>query len=383
MKNRIWIAVVAIVAVVGVAFVAVNYQTDSTDTAQTVEIRVAANLPMTGVLATYGAAVRDGANMALEEMSDAGDSGSATITFDWQDNASDARSAVTIYQRQLLSDPTLYISGVKPQTMAIRDEVSSTGVPHFVWIFDANINPGTTNNFRTWVSYKIETPIYLEYIERREATRIAMVYVQLPHTVEQFEEMLLPALEAHGDKELFVEAYDFGRSDFRDIAVKVADFSPELIILNGFQNDLVGLIRSLRPLGAITDGNTIATYDLLDAANILGAEEIEGIRMVAPIFETRPETTTIAEWRDRFEAKYGREPLYTHAFAYDMVTAIQAAADSLTLPATNEDWVNALRAVDTDGVTGPIKFDSDGDMLTPLEVGVYREGVLVPNSDTD
>ncbi|MBK6744440.1 MAG: ABC transporter substrate-binding protein [Hydrogenophilales bacterium] len=162
------------------------------------------------------------------------------------------------------------------------------------------------------------------------------------------------------------------------MAVKIAKFKPDLIILNGFQSDLVGLTRSLRPLNVSKDGNTIATYDLLDAAKVLGPEEIEGIRIVAPIFETRPESSAIADWRKRFEAKYGRQPLYTHAFAYDMIGAIRAAAQKLVLPASNEQWINALRAVDTQGITGPIKFDSDGDMITPLEVGVYRQGKLVP-----
>lgn len=380
MKNKSWIVLVAIIAVVISVSV---YLQRPVEVSQVSAIRVAANLPMTGALATYGAAVREGANMALEEGASANGGLQPKITVDWQDNASDAKTAVSIFQKQALDPPNIYVSGVKPQTMAIMEEVTKLGIPHFVWIFDAHINQGTRNNFRTWVSYKIEPPVYLDYIKRRKAKRIAITYVQLPHTVEEFEQILVPELKAHGDKELFVEAYNFGLNDFKNIAVKISQFNPDLVILNGFQSDLVGLIRSLRPLGVIKDGNTIATYDLLDAAKILGPEEIEGIRIVAPNFETRPESTAIAAWRKRFVAKYDHQPLYTNAFAYDMIGAIQAAAKKLTLPATNEQWINALRAVDTQGVTGPIKFDTDGDMITPLEVGVYRQGQLIPDSSAE
>ena len=374
MKNKAALIIVGI----AVALIAVGLLLrQSRETGVAASVRIAANLPMSGALATYGVAVREGASMALDDVQA---TGAPPMVVDWQDNAGDPKTAVSILRQQLLENPNIYVSGVKPETMAIKDEVSQLNLPHFVWIFDAIINNGTTNNFRTWVSYKIEPPIYIQYAKEHNAQRIAMTYVQLPHTVEEFEKILVPELKKEGSADLLVEPYDFGRTDFKDIAAKIASFKPDLIILNGFQGDLVGLIRSLRPLGAITDGNTIATYDLLDAARILGADEIEGIRIVTPVFETRPDSTKIGAWRKRFRDKYGREPLYTHAFAYDMIGAISAASKTLQLPASSEEWIHALRSVDVDGITGPIRFDSDGDMVTPLEVGVYRGGKLLPDN---
>src|SRR5207253_9637781 len=110
-------------------------------------IRVAANLPMSGPLATYGVAVREGANMALDEVPSSGGARAAKIVVDWQDNAGDPKTAVSILQKQLLALPNLYVSGVKPQTMAIKDEISQQNIPHFVWIFDAHINQQNNNNF--------------------------------------------------------------------------------------------------------------------------------------------------------------------------------------------------------------------------------------------
>jgi branched-chain amino acid transport system substrate-binding protein len=370
-------AVVAVVAVTLAAIGAVLYL--QAPGAAKDSVAIAANLPLSGPLATYGVAVREGATMALEEFVES-PLNRKRLTVDWQDNASEPKTAVSVFRKQILSEPTIYVSGVKPQTMAIRDELSDLGIPHFVWIFDRQINKDSSNNFRTWVSYKIEPPIYKAYAERVNAKRIAITYVQLPHTVDVFENVLIPDFRNSGI-EVFVEPFDFGRSDFKDIAAKLNAFKPDLIILNGFQSDLVGLIRSLRPLQAITDGNTIGTYDLLDAAKILGAEEIEGVRVVAPVFETRPHEPRIAEWRDRFQKRFGKAPLYTHAFAYDMITAIEGAMGMEGgMPDSREEWISALRAVNKPGITGPIQFDSDGDLLTPLEVGVYRDGRLVPDT---
>lgn len=341
-------------------------------------VRIASNLPMTGDLATYGAAVRDGAIMALEDLEKV-DLTSPGLNFDWQDNAGNPKTAVSIMQKQYLQPPDIYISGVKPQTMAIMDQIVAKGTPHFVWIFDAFINPNSRNNFRTWVSYKIEPDIYLEYAKARNPKRVAILYVYLPHAHEEFTKLVIPHLKEMGVEDVYAEPYDMGLKDYKDIAVKVKHFKPDLIILNGFQATLVGIVRALRPLGLITDGNTIGTYDMLDAAEILGKDEVEGIRVVAPIFVTRPEQKKVANWSERFRAKFGREPLYTDAYGYDMAMIIHDAAKRLNLPATTEQWIEALRTTRIEGITGPLSIDEDGDLVTPLEVGVFRGGKAVPD----
>ena len=63
-----------------------------------------------------------------------------------------------------------------------------------------------------------------------------------------------------------------------------------------------------------------------------------------------------------------------------MITVIHDAATRLTLPATKEQWINAISATDAEGITGPLKFDEDGDLMTPVEVGVYRNGALKPDT---
>jgi branched-chain amino acid transport system substrate-binding protein len=342
-------------------------------------VKIAANLPLTGALSTYGVAVRDGANMAVEELK-AEDPAGPTLNLDWQDNASDPKTAVTIFQKQYLSPPDIYVSGVKPQYMAIKDQAKAKGTPHFVWVFDPVLNPDSTNNLRTWVSYKIEPPVYLDYAKKIGAKRVAIVYVQLPHSVEEINDLVVPGLNKQGIADILVEPYDFGKTDFKDVAVKFKNFKPDLMILNGFQQELVGLIRALRPLKLITDGNTLATYDLLDAAKILGADEIEGVRQVAPVCVSRPDTPVVKEWTTRFQVKYNSDPLYTHMYGYDMMQVINDAATRVEKPAGAAEWIAALKATKIEGVTGPLEFDADNDLVTPLEVAVYRNGKLVPDA---
>lgn len=84
------------------------------------ELRIAANVPMSGPLAYYGAAIREGATMALEPKASPA-SPLTGVSIDWQDNASEPKTTVSILQKQILDNPTIYVSGVKPQVMAIKD----------------------------------------------------------------------------------------------------------------------------------------------------------------------------------------------------------------------------------------------------------------------
>ena len=340
-------------------------------------VKVDANLPMSGPLASYGSSIREGATMAIDDLTKP-EATEPLLKFDWQDNASDPKTAVSVQQKQYIDPPDIYVSGLKPQAIAIADKITAAGTPHFLWLLDAYINKNSKNNLRTWVNYKIEAPVYLDYAKQRSVKRVAMVYTQLPNTSEQVSNFIIPGLKKQGVNAIFAEPFEIDTKDFKDLAVKIKDFKPDLIILNGFQGELAALVRALRPLGLITDGNTIATYDMLSVGEILGPDELEGIRVVSPLFVTRSDQGEIAKWRERFKQKYNREPLFTTAFGYDMGLVIHDAAKRLQLPATSPQWIEAIRATNIQGITGSLKFDSDGTLITPLEVGVFRKGKVVP-----
>jgi ABC-type branched-subunit amino acid transport system substrate-binding protein len=341
------------------------------------EVLVAANLPLSGNLAATGEAIRTGAEMALDTLNESGDGPS--LRFDWKDNSSSPSEAVSILQQQLMRSPDVYVSGIKPQTMAVMDQVGERGLPHFVWIFDIRINQGQGNNFRTLVNYKLEPQVHLQYAQDTDAERVAIIYAQLPHTIEAYEEVLAPALRSRG-KTVNLISYDPGKRDFKDIAERVDNFNPDMTVLNGFQQNIVSLVRAFRPLGLVENSNTIASFDMLDAAEVLGDEEVEGIRVVAPEFVTRPYSERMKSWTKQFKEQYGKDPRYLHAYAYDMTRIIKNAAKRLDLPAASEEWIQAISETNMQGITGPLRFDERGSLTSPLEVGVYRDGRLVPDT---
>jgi branched-chain amino acid transport system substrate-binding protein len=367
---------------VGALFLLFGCTSQSSDTGLKT-IRIAANLPMTGPSAIYGQAIKEGAELAIEDLKRTDPTGPG-FAIDWQDNAGDPQKAVNIFQKHMDTEYDIYWSGVNQQNATIKDQLDLKGMPHFVWVLDAAINnkregiASIKNNFCCWVNFKIEPSLLLNYANAHKAKNVAIVYKQSPGAEEEYKRTI-PALKAMGISNVLVDSYDPASADYKAIASKVKDFKPDLIILSGSPANFVGLIRALKPLDLIHNGNTICSYELLDASE-LGQDELEGLRVITPMFTTHLDNPGITGWSEHFYKKTNRRPSYTDAYAYDAINMLYAAARSMMLPASSEQWVNALHAVKLNGVTGPLAFDSDGTLCTPVEVGVFQKGVVVTES---
>lgn len=375
--NKKTVAIVAIIAVAIIAAIVLIPRGSSK--ADSEIILVAANYPLSGDLAFYGEELRDGMLLAAKDESAKLPEG-VELSFDWGDNRFSPKDAATVLQRQLQQEPTIYTSALKPQVMAVEEQVAAENIPHLAWVLDLTPNPaGTTNNFRTWVSFKLECDVFFDYAKQQGAKNVVLNYVSLPSSEAAYGEYLKGRLESELNCSVTIERYnpDVAADDFRNIAARVAAKKPDLLMINGFIPHMVGIIRGLRPLGVIKAGNTMAALDMLDAAGALSAEESEGIIVAAPPFMISP-TAAQTEWTQRFEAAYGRKPSYHAAFAYDAGLVIIDAAGRLSLPATHDQWLKAILTTDIQGITGPIKFDSDQSVITKLQPAIYRNGQLAP-----
>ena len=340
------------------------------------KLRIAGNLPLTGDHAVYGEGLRQGATLALEELPGRD---AMLLDFNWQDNHSLPRTAVSIAELQLAQKPDIYMSGVRPQTLAIWERISRFGAPHFVWIFDRSIKNGYRNNFRMYLNFSPEAALVRAYAEKRAASRIAIIYVQLPSTQDAYETAMAPLLREAGAT-VMTEPYDLGESDFRSLGLRVKAFAPQMLFLSGLQGQLVSMVKAFNALKMIHDGNTVATYDMIDALPLLSGEPLEGMRVSCPRFLLDEPGSKYDDWSTRFKARFGRAPVYSEAYGYDAAMVLADVRRRLPETWSGEQLLAALRATQVEGITGPVHFDADGDAPIDVELGVVRQGRLVRDS---
>jgi ABC-type branched-subunit amino acid transport system substrate-binding protein len=265
--------------------------------------------------------------------------------------------------------------------MAIEDILKEkTSLPNFVWIFDSFLRSKNKNNFRTWVNFKSEADLFLNFVKTKQhVKKIAIIHVITPTVVEQQNVLILPGLVKLGVTDHLVIPYQMDQLDFKSIALKVKSFKPDLIFLSGFQHNMTPLIRSFRALSLIKDDNTVATYDLLDAISLMRPEELEGIRFSMPAFLLSKDEK-MEKWKERFRSRFNKDPLYTHIYAHEMATILYDVA-SRRKQGHLKSIVELIGTTNIDGIIGALRFNQNGDIETDITYGFYKNGILRNSGD--
>ena len=224
-----------------------------------------------------------------------------------------------------------------------------------------------------WLHYKLELREYLRYVDMLSSKRIAIVYANYAPYEELVEQYLKPELAKRG-MEVHTEAFQPATQEFNDIAAKVRDFGPDLIIFDAFPNEFPGVVRAFRAFDLVQPGRFLGTMDFIDAPLFLSKEELEGIVFPAPRFVAKPNEPQIASWKARYKSKYGEESSYTAAYAYDLFMTLQSVLTK-NPNAKGAELVKLLRNVNTTGVTGQIQFDEHGDLISDMFLLQYENGV--------
>lgn len=167
-----------------------------------------------------------------------------------------------------------------------------------------------------------------------------------------------------------------GERALRDILASWRDLNLHAIFIAGEPREAAAMIRAARERGIdvpVLGGDALGTADFVR----LGGAAVEGTVIAAP-FHPGEERDAVRQFSARFRQRYDRPPDASAALAYD---AVRLLAHAMTEAASvDPDGVaDALRAMSGwRGVTGPITFTDDGD-LVERAIGqvVVRGGELV------
>lgn len=291
------------------------------------------------------------------------------IKIDFQDNAGNARQAVSIAQRHLSQGVQAYISGVSPMSLAVAPQVSESKMPHLLVAFDANICKGHPERMRILPHYKIEGPVYVDFARFKKAKRVFGIVHNNSAYIDEFAQIVEPGLKASGiafQKELF----EFDHKDFRSIALKAKEFKPDLIFVAGFSTHIVPTIEALKANGMVHDQNVLVTLDFIDLLYTNAPSDVlSDVPFIAPAFELPGISKMAQGWKGRYEKEFGNKPNYVEAYAYDTGTLMVDA-----FAKEKKMTIESLKAaLPKEGVTGTIKLDADGDLAVPLHTAIVNK----------
>ncbi len=334
------------------------------------EIPIAVVGPVTGQYASFGQQMKNGGEMAVDDINEAGGVLGKKLDFTMADDACDPKQAVAVANQITGQGVALvaghYCSGSSIPASKVYAESDT------VQISPASTNPALTDDRAGPNIYRVcgrddqQGGVAGKYIaENFPGKKIAIVHDKTAYGKGLADEVK-KALNESGVQEVVYEAYSAGEKDYSALVSKLKQAGVDMLFLGGYHTEAGLIVRQMRDQGMNTTlmgGDALITQEFWSITGPAG----EGTLMTfSPDTRKNPAAADVVK---RFKDK-GIEPegyvLYTYAAVQAWAQAAEKAASTAAA-----DVVKALNENEFDTVVGKFKFNDNGDPNLP-PYAVYR-----------
>ena len=328
-------------------------------------VRIAATLPLSGGVASFGEAARWGAEMAIAEANVAGGIKGRPLQLDIQDNRCNPAEAVKV-ATQMLADPgyvAMFDGLCSSAVLAIMPVVQRASIPYVVAtasatsISDQSGKGGNRWTFKFNPSDATMATAMVEWLAKEKlADKVAFLGEDTDFGrsgASGFE----AALAAKGQKLLMQDFYQQNTPDFSAVLTRVRAAKPSVLAIYALAGDQKNIISQIMAMGLRVPLSGRLITDVIPA-EILASGALDDSTSVQP-YSPEIDTPENKAFVTAFTAKYGRAPNSISYSAYDaMRTLVNAIGTAKAIePAAVRD---ALEASSTKSLLGgEIKFDAN------------------------
>ncbi len=314
--------------------------------------------PLTGSAAAYGESVKNGIELAVNEINEAGGINEYQVEYYFEDDENDAEKAVNAYNTLKDKGIQMLVGTVTSKPcIAVGAESAVDNMFQLTPSGSAVQCVENDNVFRVCFSDPDQGKKSAEYIaEHGLATKIAIIYDSSSEYSDGIRESFVTTAEEKGLEIVASEAFTAdSNTDFSVQLDKAKEAGAELVFLPIYYQEASTILKQaddkdFHPQFFGCDGmDGILSVENFDPALA------EGLMLLTP-FTVDEEGSQ--DFVKAYEEAYGIEPLQFGAGAYDSVYAIKAAAEKagLTPDMDISDMCEAMKTAMTeitvDGLTG-------------------------------
>ncbi len=326
--------------------------------------------PITGQYASFGAQMKNGGELAVEDINAAGGVFGKKLDLEIGDDACDPKQAVAVANQMTGNNVALvaghYCSGSSIPASKVYAEAN------MVQISPASTNPAFTDNRAGPNIYRVcgrddqQGGVAGKYIASHFADKnVAFVHDKTAYGKGLADETKKAMNEA-GKQEAMYEAITAGEKDYSALVSKLKQANIDLVYFGGYHTEAGLIIRQMRDQGMNTilmGGDALITQEFWSITGPAG----EGTLMT---FSPDPrKNPAAAEVVKRFKDK-GIEPEGYVLYTYAALQAWKQAAEKAK-SIESADVVKAMNDTEFDTVIGKFKFNEKGDPNLP-PYAVYR-----------
>ncbi|NVK40513.1 MAG: ABC transporter substrate-binding protein [Oceanospirillaceae bacterium] len=341
-------------------------------------LRIGLIAPLTGDLSETGRATVEAAQLAVDEINDAGgfslDGRSGKLFLVIEDNGDSAEASAGAVLNLINRGQVSAIVG--PQVS--RNAIPAAGVANassMLLISPASTHPDTTRN-RPWVFRVAFTDDFQGQVMARFARenlgieRAAVLFDIASEYNRNLAEVFRRQFEALGGRLVAYESYTRDRPQVTAQLERIRDSGAEALFLPNYYNEVPGQVRQARALGLNTvwlGSDSWASIPPVYRALLDGA-------FFSAFYTPDSDDIRVSRFVSAYRQAYGRDPVDVAALTYDAIGLVAAAATSAG-SVEPEAMRDALANLDGyQGVTGSISYTDSGDPLKSAVVLRVHDG---------
>lgn len=339
--------------------------------------------PITGPAAAYGIAVKNGMDLAVKEINEAGGINGIQIEYNFQDDEHDPEKAVNAYNALKDWDMQALLGTVTSKPcIAVVAESQNDNVFQITPSGSAVECISGDNAFRVCFSDPDQGKASAQYIgEHGLATKVAIIYDSSTEYSDGIRESFVSEAANQNIEIVASEAFTADtNTDFSVQLDKAKESGAELVFLPIYYQEASVILKqaadkAFAPIFFGCDG-----MDGILSVENFDASLAEGLMLLTPFSVDEAGSKDFVE---AYRAAYNAEPLQFAAGAYDAMYAIKAAAEKagVTADMSASDICDAMKAAMTeitlDGLTGEgMTWNASGEpekapKAVKIENGVY------------
>ena len=339
--------------------------------------------PTTGAAATYGEAVKNGAELAVKEINEAGGINGIQVRFEWQDDEADAEKSVNAYNT--LKDKGMQMLMGATTSGACTAVVAKTAEDNMFQLTPSGSAVEAISGdhaFRVCFSDPNQGIASADYLaEKFAGKKVAAIYNSSDvYSSGIFEKFSAQAQEKGVE---VVTAQAFTKDSAQDFTVqlqKVKESGADVVFLPIYYQEAALILTQADKMGL--DVTWFGCDGLDGVIQQLGADAslAEGVMLLTPFVADAEDEKTQA-FTAAYKAAYNDlVPTQFAADAYDAMYIIKAAAEKagitpdMSVSDICEAMKTAMTQIEVAGVTGTMTWSADGEPTKTPNAMVIKDG---------
>ena len=326
--------------------------------------------PVTGAAAVYGLAVKNGAQIAVDEINADGGINGYQIDFQVQDDEHDAEKSVNAYNT--LKDwgmQMLMGTVTSAPCVAVADKTMADNMFQITPSGSSVECAQNPNVFRVCFSDPDQGAASATYIaENKLADKIAVIYDSSDVYSSGIYEKFASEAANHGLDIVAAEAFTAdSNKDFSTQLQKAKDAGADLVFLPIYYTEASLILNQANTMGYAPKFFGCDGMDGILQVDNFDTKLAEGLMLLTP-FAADADDELTQKFVTAYKEKYGETPIQFAADAYDAIYAIKAAAEEAGItPETSasdtcDKMKEAMLKITVNGLTGEnMTWTEDGE----------------------